>query len=70
MESPGESPPSTVAENKERTPTPEQAVPRWRRFFGGRSDEYAENEEETYRARSTLGILSDKQTDEVPGKLW
>lgn len=68
MESPGESPPSTVDENKERIPTLEQAVPRWRRFFGGRSVENADNEE-TYRARSTLGILSDKQTDEVPGKL-
>lgn len=68
MESPRESPASTVDENKEGIPTLEQAAPRWRRFFGGRSDENADNKE-TYRARSTLGILSDKQTDEVPGKL-
>ncbi|GLI76781.1 hypothetical protein PoHVEF18_005059 [Penicillium ochrochloron] len=58
-----------MAENKGRNPTPQQSVPRWRRFFGGRSDEDGENEEETYRARSTLGILSDKQTDEVPGTI-
>lgn len=68
MASSEESTPSTMAENKGRIPTPQGAVPRWRRLFGGGSDEVGENEEETYRARSTLGILSDKQTDEVPGK--
>lgn len=68
MASSEESTPSTMAENKGRNPTPQQSIPRWRRFFGGRSDDDGENEEETYRARSTLGILSDKQTDEVPGK--
>lgn len=60
--------PSTMAENKGRNPAPQESVPRWRRFFGGRSNDDDENEEESYRARSTLGILSDKQTDEVPGK--
>lgn len=68
MESSEESTPSTMAEHKERKPTPQQSVPRWRQPFGGRSKEDDETEEETYRARSTLGILSDKQTDEVPGE--
>jgi hypothetical protein len=45
------------------------AVSRWRRVFGGKSKEAPESsEDQTYRARSTLGILSDKQTDEVPGE--
>lgn len=60
--------PSTMAENKEGKSAPQESLPRWRRLFGGRPNDDDENGEETYRARSTLGILSDKQTDEVPGK--
>ncbi|KAJ5520059.1 Major facilitator superfamily domain general substrate transporter [Penicillium fimorum] len=44
------------------------AVLRWRRVFGGKTNEEPESSEnQTYRAKSTLGILSDKETDEVPG---
>jgi hypothetical protein len=68
MESSEESMPSTMAENKEEKSAPQESIPRWRRLFGGRPHDDDENEEETYRAKSTLGILSDKQTDEVPGK--
>ncbi|KAJ5124168.1 uncharacterized protein N7515_007993 [Penicillium bovifimosum] len=47
---------------------PQPAVSRWRRVFGGKSEEASESSEnQTYRSRSTLGILSDKHTDEVPG---
>jgi hypothetical protein len=57
-------------ETKSRNNTPPQAATsRWRRFIGRGSKETPEgNEEPTYRAKSTLGILSDKQTDEVPGR--
>ncbi|KAF3390619.1 MFS antiporter QDR3 [Penicillium rolfsii] len=69
MTSSEESAPSAMTEYKGRNSTRQPKVPRWRRFFGAGSDETGENEEETYRARSTLGILSDKQTDEVPGTI-
>ncbi|KAJ5153211.1 uncharacterized protein N7482_009689 [Penicillium canariense] len=69
MESAEVSPPSTIPENKERDTAQKQTVPRWRRFFGGSSDKEADNEVGTYRAKSTLGILSDSQTDEVPGTI-
>ncbi|KAJ5994056.1 hypothetical protein N7451_009780 [Penicillium sp. IBT 35674x] len=43
-------------------------MPRWRRIFGDKPSRDREaNEESTYRPRRTLGILSDKETDEVPG---
>jgi hypothetical protein len=43
------------------------------RFFRGRGSGKAESEESesvnnrSYRSKATLGILSDKETDEVPG---
>lgn len=44
-------------------------MPRWRRIFGDKPNRDREaNEEPTYRPRRTLGILSDKETDEVPGE--
>ncbi|KAJ5820347.1 hypothetical protein N7474_005938 [Penicillium riverlandense] len=47
---------------------PAATVRRWRRMFGGNPKAESESSEEnTYRAKSTLGILSDKLTDEVPG---
>ncbi|KAJ5780438.1 hypothetical protein N7457_005598 [Penicillium paradoxum] len=43
------------------------AASRWRRLFGAKSNEEPQlGEEQTYRSKSTLGILSDKETDEVP----
>ena len=49
---------------------PRQTTPsRWKRWLGGKSgNESSPEVEESYRSKSTLGILSDKQTDEVPGK--
>lgn len=45
-----------------------QKAPLWRKMFGHKSTANdAANSEPTYRAKSTLGILSDKETDEVPG---
>ncbi|CAP85582.1 Pc20g02530 [Penicillium rubens Wisconsin 54-1255] len=57
---------------EERTGSdPVQSQPtasRWRRVFGGKAKEDPESGEgQTYRSKSTLGILSDKETDEVPG---
>nr|ADN97076.1 MFS transporter [Penicillium digitatum] len=44
------------------------AASRWRRVFGGKTKEDPEfSEGQNYRAKSTLGILSDRETDEVPG---
>lgn len=69
MESSEDSTPSVMGERKSRHNTPPQAAPRWKRFFGGGSQEHPEGSDEpTYRAKSTLGILSDRQTDEVPGR--
>lgn len=43
------------------------ASSRWRRVFGGKTKEdTVSSGDQTYRAKSTLGILSDKETDEVP----
>lgn len=68
MASPEEQPPLTATEGTEADPnTPKSAAPRWRRFFGASKEESA-NENQTYRSKATLGILSDKQTDEVPGE--
>jgi len=58
-------------ENKPETSEDQarQVTPRWKRWLGGNSkDEESPEVKEPYRAKSTLGILSDKQTDEVPGK--
>lgn len=47
-------------------------IPRWKPWFGRSSstDEAQSREKnDSYRPKSTLGILSDKETDEVPGKL-
>ncbi|ODM18513.1 hypothetical protein SI65_06385 [Aspergillus cristatus] len=53
-----------TSEDQTRQVTPS----RWKRWFGGNSrDEASPEVKESYRAKSTLGILSDKQTDEVPG---
>lgn len=70
MDSAEDSPPSATEETKSRNDTPQQAVtPRWRRLFGGsKGTSEGPDEHSTYRAKSTLGILSDKQTDEVPGR--
>lgn len=60
---------AATAEPKGRNAPPQQAGARWRRFLGGKSTEGQNVEERaSYRSKSTLGILSDKQTDEVPGK--
>ncbi|KAJ5335073.1 Major facilitator superfamily domain general substrate transporter [Penicillium brevicompactum] len=69
MASPEEDRPATMGENTDTgNNTPQPAVPRWKRFFGGKPKQETESSEnQTYRARATLGILSDKQTDEVPG---
>ncbi|EPS26853.1 hypothetical protein PDE_01793 [Penicillium oxalicum 114-2] len=42
-----------------------RAVPRWKRLLGKASP--SGSEDDSYRSKSTLGILSDKETDEVPG---
>ncbi|KAJ5114786.1 Major facilitator superfamily domain general substrate transporter [Penicillium alfredii] len=62
-----EVPPSTMAGNSGADPTPQPAGPRWRRIFGRKSQTESGSESHTYRSKATLGILSDKQTDEVPG---
>lgn len=47
-----------------------RATSRWKRIFGNKPTDGGDvNEEPTYRSKSTLGILSDKETDEVPGML-
>lgn len=69
MASPTENYSATMEENTGIEPVPQQpATSRWRRVFGGNTKEDAESSGDlTYRAKSTLGILSDKETDEVPG---
>lgn len=47
-------------------------TPRWKRWFGRNAstdEEQSREDDDPYRPKSTLGILSDKATDEVPGKL-
>ncbi|KAJ5622712.1 MFS transporter [Penicillium herquei] len=57
--------PSSATEEPEK---PSSNVPPWRRIFGGKSSQDAQADRPSnYRPTSTLGILSDKQTDEVPG---
>ncbi|OJJ84292.1 putative MFS transporter [Aspergillus glaucus CBS 516.65] len=59
-----ENKPETVEDQPPRQTTPS----RWKQWFGGKSgNESSPEAKESYRSKSTLGILSDKQTDEVPG---
>ncbi|KAJ5510292.1 Major facilitator superfamily domain general substrate transporter [Penicillium expansum] len=69
MTSPTEDRSATMEGNTGVDPVSQQpAASRWRRVFGGKSKEDPESsEDQTYRAKSTLGILSDRETDEVPG---
>ncbi|KAJ5731783.1 uncharacterized protein N7483_006291 [Penicillium malachiteum] len=65
MDSSGGSPSSVMEETEKPSSS---NVPPWKRIFGGKSKEDAQtNRPPNYRPTSTLGILSDKQTDEVPG---
>lgn len=53
-------------------PSRRSETSRWKRWFGRSSstgEEQPREGENPYRPKSTLGILSDKETDEVPGKL-
>ncbi|KAF7718728.1 Uncharacterized protein PECH_004290 [Penicillium ucsense] len=45
----------------------QSSTPRWKRFWTARSAAATGSEGESYRPKSTLGILSDRETDEVPG---
>ncbi|KAJ5970602.1 Major facilitator superfamily domain general substrate transporter [Penicillium vulpinum] len=69
MTSPAEDRSATMEENTGIDPVLQQsAASRWRRIFRRKTREEPESsEDQTYRAKSTLGILSDKETDEVPG---
>lgn len=58
-----------MAEPKDTSTSSEENVPRWRRLFGGKSTGLEGDDEPTYRSKATLGILSDKHTDEVPGTI-
>ena len=69
MVSPAEDRSIAMEENRGVHPVQQQAVSRWRRLFGGKTKEDSESSEDhNYRAKSTLGILSDRETDEVPGE--
>ncbi|KAJ5233812.1 uncharacterized protein N7469_005578 [Penicillium citrinum] len=72
MESSAESPSSNAGSPKETgEASTQEAQPRWWRKFGAKSKAKGHaTEEPTYRSKSTLGILSDRETDEVPGMLW
>lgn len=66
---------STEAESPSRTPeqtsVEKTALPSrgWKRFFGEKPLGGQESDQEdSYRPKSTLGILSDRETDEVPGE--
>ncbi|KAJ5473029.1 hypothetical protein N7530_007030 [Penicillium desertorum] len=69
MASPAEDRSATMEESTGSDPVQSQpTASRWRRVFGGKAKEDPESSEgQTYRSKSTLGILSDKETDEVPG---
>lgn len=48
-------------ENKPETSEGQATPSRWKRWFGDKSrDELSGGMEESYRSKSTLGILSDK----------
>lgn len=65
IDSAEDSPPDRSGE-KEKPPP--KTVPRWKQLFGGGSGGGREvDQESSYRPTSTLGILSDRFTDEVPG---
>lgn len=67
--SPTEGSSGVMEENMSDPIARQPAASRWRRVFGGKSKEEPESsEDQTYRAKSTLGILSDRETDEVPGE--
>jgi hypothetical protein len=70
MASPAEDRSATMEERTGSDPVQSQpTASRWRRVFGGKAKEDPESGEgQTYRSKSTLGILSDKETDEVPGE--
>ncbi|KAJ6151523.1 hypothetical protein N7470_007120 [Penicillium chermesinum] len=60
--------PSRIPENNGREKKATTPGRTWRRFFGESSTgNQASDQEASYRPKSTLGILSDKHTDEVPG---
>lgn len=60
--------PERMGENSDLDASQVQStVPRWRKLFRRNPEEETASNDQTYRARATLGILSDKQTDEVPG---
>ncbi|KAA8645797.1 hypothetical protein EYZ11_006745 [Aspergillus tanneri] len=64
---PGSSSSTNPPENGAKKPSPGIG---WRKWFGATSGSLPEDvdqENESYRAKSTLGILSDRETDEVPG---
>lgn len=71
MASPEEDSPTTMEGNSGVDLASHQSsIPRWRRLFGGKpKEETVSHEDQSYRAKATLGILSDKQTDEVPGEI-
>ncbi|KAJ5646189.1 hypothetical protein N7490_002561 [Penicillium lividum] len=56
--------PTAMADTEKPSPN---TLPRWRRIFGDKPAHDQGADESTYRPKSTLGILSDKETDEVPG---
>ncbi|KAJ5924079.1 hypothetical protein N7466_008266 [Penicillium verhagenii] len=64
MSSTDDSPASTGDTEKVRPNT----MPRWKRIFGDKPNRDRDSADmSNYRPTSTLGILSDKETDEVPG---
>lgn len=54
----------SIKDPQEQSP----AVSRWKRWFGGTKVERQTSENDSYRLSRTFGILSDKQTHEVPGE--
>ncbi|KAJ5889046.1 hypothetical protein N7495_009087 [Penicillium taxi] len=63
--------PNENMDSSKDTPSMEEtidaaSVPWWRRMLG-RKPETVEENNDSYRSKATLGILSDKYTDEVPG---
>lgn len=63
---PGEGSGSPGTSNENETGT---GTVRWRKFLGmKKSDADRWEERESHREAWTMGILNDKETDEVPGK--
>ena len=72
MSSTPEATAAVMAESTGNTDNPDHPPPtksRLRRWLG-RSANVSESTDEykSYRPKNTMGILSDKETDEVPGK--